>query len=128
MGECAAGSFGRTQPRGLAELILEWHAQCFLRPGPAPAGAAGTGHPWNPAGRPARGKERQLCFQTEIKRKKERKEKFTPKTRGQGGQEEVQCLFWVKAKGCQRSSWRKMDSEGGSLSTTDRALQLLSFS
>lgn len=70
MGESAAGSFWRTQPRGLLVLILEWHVQSFLRP--APAGAASTRHPWNRAGLPALIKERQLCFQTERKRKREK--------------------------------------------------------
>lgn len=64
-------------------------------------------------------KKGSCVFRLKLK-EKERKGKFTPETRGQKGQEEVQCLFWVKTEGCRRSSWRKMDYEGGSLSATDR--------
>lgn len=50
------------------------------------------------------------------------------KTRGRRGQEEMQCLFWVKAKGYERSSWGKRDYEGDKPSTTDTEnLQLLSL-
>lgn len=72
-----------------------------------------------------RSKKGSCVFRLKGK-EKERKEKFTPKTRGRRGQEEVQCLFWVKGKDCERGSWRKMDYEGGNISATDTEhLQLL---
>lgn len=100
MGESAAGSFWRTQPRGLLVLILEWHVQSFLRPAPrpAPAGAASTGHPWNPAGLPALIKERQLCFQTEVKGKR-KKGKIHPENKRSERPRGSSVSFLGKGKG-----------------------------
>lgn len=99
--------FEEDTARGLLVLILEWHVHCFLRPaselraGESHAATSKTRNAWNQSSPTAliSSKERELCFQTVTQKRK----RNHPKTRGQIGQEEVQCLFWVKAKGYDRA-------------------------